>query len=425
MKLLTLKINNERNDLINNLLFIASCLATVLLAASLFRIFNYGWQNVLFVHISGTVALWLITFLKKRISLTIKLIFIISLSYIIAITGVFNFGLLSESDTLFFLVFILATAFNKMRYGVFILISIGIVYTVFGILFTNGALHYTLDVQNYQESPYSWVLHILTFLVYGSFALLTIQSMNHVIIKNLKTLEQQRGELEKLNAAKDKVHGVIAHDLKRPFNNLLGIMQLMAGGTSKMTDERKDKIFEKLYRDSKGVYQLLENLLKWAESETGNATRENAEVRIHSLVTHAVVPYLSIAEQKGVLVEKLLADDLSVVSDGSILQIVLSNLINNAVKFTPCGGTITLAANENESHVEIKISDTGVGMNQETLSKIFDSQETLTTLGTDNEKGTGLGLGVCKELLTKIDCELQATSKEGSGSTFAVIIPKD
>ncbi|MGL1901213.1 MAG: HAMP domain-containing histidine kinase [Fibrobacterales bacterium] len=420
---LTSKISDERNSLINTFLIAASFFATILVAISLLRLFDQGWTNILYVHLSGLLGVWLITLFRNKISLSIKLSFLIFLTYSLGCIGLYFYGIVSDAETLFFLSFILAASFNKARYGIILLITMILIYSGMGLLYSQGVLVYSYDIQTYQESSYSWLLHISAFAIYGGFALMIIQVMNKVIFNNLKDIEKQRSELETLNASKDKVHRVIAHDLKRPFNNLLGIMQLMSSGKSTMTEERKGKIFDKLYRDSKGVYDLLENLLIWAESETGQAQAQKSEIGVHLLVTHAIVPYLSLADQKGVRILKHLTDTITVYSDIPVLKIVLSNILNNALKFTPKEGTITLSCQECTDHVEIKFTDTGVGISDDILERIFDPFDTVTQPGTDNEKGTGLGLGVCKDLLDRIGCSIRVSSIEGKGSTFAVIIP--
>ncbi|MGL1934602.1 MAG: HAMP domain-containing histidine kinase [Fibrobacterales bacterium] len=417
------KIQNERNKLVNKIFIIASGIFVFVLIASLGRIPDIGWQPVMGVHLGLVVVVWGVTFFRNTVSLSLKITISFFLISLAGITGLFTFGIVSDVSMVFIFLVIIASAFNRVVLSwVFLGTAVALYYGL-GYFVSTGAYTFSVDSGVYSKSLSTWVSSGTSLLIWGIIALLIIRTMNDMIYKHLLVVNQQKVELEKLNAAKNKVFAVIGHDMKRPFNSLLGLMQLFHNGKGSMSDERKGVLLEKIFNDTQNVYGLLDNLLIWARSELGEGQSNKGSVRVQRLVAHAVAPYLTIAEKKGVVIQRFLLDETVLFVDEPTIRIVLSNLINNAIKFTPYDGVIKISCHEVDKGVELRVADTGVGMEADYIEKLFDQEMHTTTRGTDNEKGVGIGLGICYDLVAKIEGSLSVTSEPGEGSVFSVLLP--
>ncbi|MGC4035030.1 MAG: HAMP domain-containing sensor histidine kinase [Chitinophagaceae bacterium] len=236
-------------------------------------------------------------------------------------------------------------------------------------------------------------------------------------------LEQQTRKLEELNSLKNKLFSVISHDLKAPMyalrNLFQNVQQLDLPG-----EDIKDMLPE-VVNDLNYTTGLMENLLQWAKSQMQANTIFPQRFDIaetYEEVTHAL--RLS-AKAKRIDIKNNFSKPVYVYADRDMINLVLRNLISNAIKFTPEKGRISIQASNNNGQVKISVEDNGIGMNEETLDKLF--KEFYTSNGTSNESGTGLGLMLCKEFLAKNDGTISVASQEGKGSnfTFTLPIPKE
>jgi two-component system sensor histidine kinase/response regulator len=170
---------------------------------------------------------------------------------------------------------------------------------------------------------------------------------------------------------------------------------------------------------------LLENLLEWANSQRGKLSFTPVPVNLNELVKDEFIMVDEMAIGKNIKLKSYVNDSLTIVADKNMIRTILRNLITNSVKFTYKNGQVTVNAVNYNNHIEIAVSDTGIGMSKETISKLFRIDANLSTRGTEDEKGTGLGLFLCKEFVEKHDGKIWVESEEGKGSTFKFLLPLD
>lgn len=239
-------------------------------------------------------------------------------------------------------------------------------------------------------------------------------------ISELKRVEQ---ELQKLLVTKDKFFSIIAHDLKNPFNSLMGVAQLLYHGYSRMSPEKVQHFHKSFYQISKNGYELLVNLLEWARSQMGTIKFNPGQQNLYAITEETFSLYNAKASQKEIVFNNSLNKDSFAFADKNMLKTIFRNIISNALKFTERGGAIEVSEVINESFTEITIKDTGVGINPEDLNKLFKLDENHSTNGTEDETGTGLGLILCKEFIEKHGGKIWVESKVGVGSKFIFTLP--
>ena len=254
--------------------------------------------------------------------------------------------------------------------------------------------------------------------------------LEKIVKQRTEEISQQKNEIETIveelkatNATKDKLFSIIAHDLRSPFNTIFGFTGLLKENYSDFSEDERIQFINEIDKSSKSAFQLLENLLLWALSQQGKISIQKKDTKLKQLVVEAISPYLYSSDKKEITIGNSISGDISVYVDGHTIKTVLANLFNNAVKFTPNKGNITIGAAIKDKFVEIKVSDTGIGIPAGILDKIFRVDENHSTLGTNNEKGTGLGLSLCKEFVELHGGKIWAGSTEGSGSEFYFTIP--
>jgi len=191
----------------------------------------------------------------------------------------------------------------------------------------------------------------------------------------------------------------------------------------KISLEKIKKYSEIISLTSKSGYNLLENLLQWSRSQTGTIAYTPLKLQLAVVVEETLDLLTAAAEKKNIVINQNISPEIWVYADEGMLMTILRNLISNAIKFTPEGGTITLNAKEKDFMVEISVSDTGVGITPDAIEKIFRIDVNYTTKGTNNESGTGLGLIVCKEFVEKHEGKIWVISEVNKGSTFFFTLP--
>lgn len=235
-------------------------------------------------------------------------------------------------------------------------------------------------------------------------------------------IEKQRKLLHESNISKDKFFSILAHDLKNPIAGFLGMTEMMAKKKSDLSSDIQEAFTESLYENSKQLYSLLENLLNWARSQTGSIHLEKKVYPLDELITDVISQVNTNAQLKHVNINTNIPD-LKIIADSDTLKTVVRNLLSNAIKFSKPGGSINIQAQKTDCFVSLTITDFGVGMSNEQISKLFKIEHTLTQVGTANEKGTGLGLILCKEFMELNGGSIKAASEVNKGSTFTIAIP--
>ncbi len=238
-----------------------------------------------------------------------------------------------------------------------------------------------------------------------------------------KTVELKTTELKELNASKDKFFSIIAHDLKNPFNTIIGFSEMMKESVRLKDSATFYEYAVMINTSAVQTLRLLENLLEWANAQRGKLTFMPVEVNLRELIMDEFSMVEETALGKNIELESYVNDSLTIVADKNMIRTILRNLITNAVKFTHKGGLVKVNAETYKNRVEVSVSDTGIGMSGETIAKLFRIDANLSTRGTENEKGTGLGLFLCKEFVEKHNGEIWVESTPGKGSTFKFMLP--
>jgi PAS domain S-box-containing protein len=237
----------------------------------------------------------------------------------------------------------------------------------------------------------------------------------------------ERVEMEKqltqLNNDKDKFITILAHDLKSPFNGILGLLDLLTENIRKDDIDTIEKRMNIVNNSAKATFRLLEDILMWVSVNSGKIPYEPQKLYFTTISNEVLENIELSANKKNITINYFSADEIIIYADKNMLQTVLRNLLSNSIKFTDKGGQIDLYAVQNQSNITITVSDNGVGIVPETLTKLFDISEKISSVGTSNEKGTGFGLSICKEFVKKHGGKIWVESEVGKGSNFIFTIP--
>lgn len=229
-------------------------------------------------------------------------------------------------------------------------------------------------------------------------------------------------ELREVNTTKDKFFSIIAHDLKNPFNALLGASRELNDSIDELDKRDVKETSLIIARNAQNAYNLLENLLEWSRSQLGRIEFNPQQLGLKEIVSESIK---TMEGQAGIKEIRLLnkIEGVSVYADSNLLKTILRNLLSNAIKYTNNSGTISVSARQIDSYIEVSVTDTGVGMPPEAIEKIFRIDTKYSTPGTENETGTGLGLILCKEFVEKQGGRIWVESEVGKGTTFTFSIP--
>lgn len=240
-----------------------------------------------------------------------------------------------------------------------------------------------------------------------------------------KMVAIKTAELKELNASKDKFFSIIAHDLKNPFNTIIGFSEILNEEISPENCEKSRQIAGMINSSASQTYRLLENLLEWANSQRGKISFNPGQVNLFELIHEEFMTLDDLAEAKKIELKVSCPQDLSVYADKNMIKTILRNLISNAIKFTHRNGHIEVNVSDDKNGVRIAVSDNGIGIPAESMAKLFKIDANLSSRGTENEKGTGLGLFLCNEFVARHGGKIWAESEPGKGSVFLFIIPYD
>lgn len=243
------------------------------------------------------------------------------------------------------------------------------------------------------------------------------------LFKLNEQLAESERELLEMNASKDKFFSIIAHDLRSPFTGLLGFSEFLATQLDSLTEKEIRDYSTNIYGMIRNLYNLLENLLEWSRMQTGKTVFMPESVNIRLIIENAVELMNINAIKKGINLIYEQSEDIFINADPNMFNSVIQNLLSNAIKFTKPGGEVKLWVEMKEQSIEVYVSDNGVGIPEDALSKIFRIDKQITTMGTSNEKGSGLGLLVCKEMIEKHGGNIWVDSTPGEGTTFYFSIP--
>ncbi|HNN82349.1 MAG TPA: HAMP domain-containing sensor histidine kinase, partial [Leptospiraceae bacterium] len=239
-------------------------------------------------------------------------------------------------------------------------------------------------------------------------------------------LVRKSENLKELNATKDKFFKILAHDLRNPFFGISGVTEILKERLSNIPNydtAELQKMVNLIQASTGSASALLENLMEWAKAQTGSLQIDLVEFNINKEIEKVIDLIKGSAFHKNITIEFKLENVNSVLADSYLTNTILRNLLSNSIKFTPIGGNIKIVVKQTGKNVEIAITDTGIGIPEESIKKLFRIDSKFTMLGTEKEKGTGLGLIICKEFAERQNGFIRVQSAVGEGSTFTLCLP--
>jgi PAS domain S-box-containing protein len=255
---------------------------------------------------------------------------------------------------------------------------------------------------------------------------ITARQISLIVAKTkvLEELRQSEHQLKMLNSEKDKFFSIIAHDLKSPFSAFLGLTEIMAEDIDQLTLKEIQTFVETMRKSASNLYRLLENLLEWSQIKRGVIEFTPMSQSLFATVNETTELIQNAAARKEIEIIHEIPEGMMVHADQHMLETILRNLVSNAVKYTPKGGTITISATHLDKQTKIVVSDTGIGMSKKMANDLFRLDVNTNRPGTEGEPSTGLGLILCKEFVEKHGGKIWVESEEGKGSKFFFSLPK-
>jgi two-component system, sensor histidine kinase and response regulator len=252
----------------------------------------------------------------------------------------------------------------------------------------------------------------------------TVISQNVELQRMYARLATSENELRKLNTTKDKFFSIISHDLRSPLNTLSGFLHIIRNDVQNLSQDEIKSLTTQIERSIRGLLGLLDNLLKWSLSQMGSIEYNPQKVNIKEVIDENIALLGPNAKSKNILLEVKVSDHIYARADMNMIQLVVRNVLSNAIKFTNINGSIKIKAVELNDQIKIFIEDNGVGISKEDQHKLFVLGNQFVS-GTSNEKGTGLGLYLCKEFMEKNGGSIEVESETDQGTVFILRLPKE
>jgi signal transduction histidine kinase len=390
-----------------------------------------GALIILFLHIQVKK-----TQLDLKFSIGFLIISVITFSFL----WFFNGGYNGNNSVLIFVYFIVVVTIlpPKLRLKSFFVYSIMIIGLItIQYLYPETIVPYHNEYQRYIDLALGYFLYIiLAFTIQNTILKnyeldrykINIQNdqLNGLVDKlnetNIK-LEESIKHVEELNSSKDRFITVLSHDLRSPFQGLLGITKTLETDYGSFSDNEKRFYLAQVNKTLDKTYSFLEQLLLWGRVQRNSLSLVFESGKVNELLALSISPLSEIAAKKKISLDLDCDDNLVFVLDKEMISIVLRNLISNAIKFSPVGSRIKINACTENSELKISVIDEGVGIPEEYIPKLFKLDENISTVGTDGELGSGMGLILCNDIMKKHNGKITIHSKEGRGSTFIVTLP--
>jgi len=285
---------------------------------------------------------------------------------------------------------------------------------------------WTLQFTSHDENLSILKGDTLILLISGIIISILLSTLTLVLINTrfrASQIQMLNGKLEKLNVDKDRFLSILGHDLKNPFNALLGLSEILEESIQEFDIDDIKNMAGDINKTAQGTFNLLEDILTWARAQQGKIPFKPQQLSIKEICKNILVTLNPSANAKKIVINYSATDNLNVFADADMIKTVLRNLVSNAIKFTNKGGVININAVENYGNVTISVSDNGIGIKPDNLAKLFDLSQVVTTTGTAEETGTGLGLLLCKEFVEKHQGKIWVESEVGKGSEFKFTLP--
>lgn len=271
-------------------------------------------------------------------------------------------------------------------------------------------------------------ISVITFFIYRNLKYvsktnLLLKEYNQETSRQKIAIETQNEQLQELNATKDKFFNIIAHDLKNPFYGILGLSEHIVTSYPDSNYEETIPLVQMIHDSSQNAFNLLENLLEWSRAQTGRIDFHPERFLLVNLLSEVTALMKHLSKEKNIVINYRIDPKFQMYVDKNMIHTVMRNLLSNSIKFTEPDGKIDILAEEIDTEIRITVKDTGIGISEITKDKLFKISEKVTSLGTKNEKGTGLGLLLCKEFIDKHGGRIWVESELGKGSNFIFTVP--
>lgn len=293
------------------------------------------------------------------------------------------------------------------------------------LIIENESKSKTIKLQN----NVNYLITLISLLLIGMVIIIIRNSRK--VKKYSKTLEKvnekmknQNIRLQELNETKDKLFSIVGHDLKSPFNSLIGFLEMLTSNYEILEPHEQKEILQKLFEESNQTHALLENMLQWAMSQRGQIDFNPVICNLKEVAFEEIFFLETRANKKKIKIVNLIDDEATLEADMNMLQIIIRNIVNNAIKFTSSNGLVTLSNEMHYNGITLIIKDNGKGIPADVIPKLTNETSYYSTTGTGNEKGTGLGLMIVKDFLKKHHARLTIESELEKGSVFRIFFPK-
>jgi signal transduction histidine kinase len=280
-----------------------------------------------------------------------------------------------------------------------------------------------LNEQIIRNQRYVIILSVMILALVALFGLLQSKARKKIMLQKVE-IEQKNLALNELNKTKDKFITIIAHDLRSPFNSLIGLLDVIVSDYNAISDNQKLQLLKSLHESSINTYNLLVNLLEWSIAQRNGLAYKPEKVSLKKVVETVFSFLESRSAQKNHQLVNNISEETKIMTDPNIVSNILINLINNSIKFTPSNGIISVEMMTVADKIRIYVKDNGIGIPSERIGSIFDIDSDFQRKGTENEVGTGLGLILVKEFVELCKGKISVESEPGKGSSFCVELPQ-
>ncbi len=251
----------------------------------------------------------------------------------------------------------------------------------------------------------------------------SIELQNKMLLEANEKLASSEEDMRHMVQTKDKLFSIIAHDLRNPFMALSGLTEILSKNASGTDPEEIAEYASMINESSHKLLALIENLLQWANSQTGRLTLAPVQINLRELTSEVFRALAGQAEAKKIDLINIIPDNIVAIADRETTSVIVRNLVSNGIKYTQQGGSVIVNAISSATMIELSVKDTGIGMDSESIDKLFRIDISFTTAGTGHESGTGLGLIICKEFSEKNGGGISVESEKGKGTTFTLTLP--
>ncbi len=345
------------------------------------------------------------------------MVILVSLSYL----WIFIVGINGTIDLFLVTILILTLIIvpnNHKRY--LLLIYLGLVTVLFAIEY-----YVPMSIFKYKSREDLIIDKYIAVITNSYIVYFVIKVLNYNYTKERLKVEEKEQILKELNSTKDKFFSIIAHDLRNPLYGFREMSSMLYDNYNHLDAAELKEYLELLKNSSNSIFALLENLLEWSRSQQGLIHFNPIDFNLSFIVNNCIELLNLSATKKRILILNKISDSLTITADPNLITTVIRNLLSNAIKFTPVDGEIEIGmlSVDSKSYNTIYIKDSGIGMTQEIMDKLFKIDKSITSKGTVGETGTGLGLILCREFVEKHNGKIWVESEVGWGSTFYFTLP--